>query len=780
MSKKTDEAQEEGPHVTRPTTARKPNAGASTACPTASSRRRRPRGPSTSSTSSTASRSPTRTAGSRTAPTRAVAAWATPRTRAPGPCSTPSRPGDRWHARLAELLRAGQSGAPRIGGDRLFSLDRWGDHDQAVLVVAPRRSTTPIGATVAARPARRCRRRHRGHRLVPPVARRPAVVAYGTSAGGDERSTLRVVDVATGAQLRRRDPRHPGVLGGVVARRLRLRLHPLSRPATSTTGTSAATCSAPTRPTTRCVLGPDDLPDPTAWPDVELSPRRPLAARARVAGLEPHRRPPARPRRPATGRTVIEGVEAVTRSPSTRPTTGSSASPRSTPTAAGWSPSTLRRPDTRTWTTLVPEDATRRVIEWALPLAGGDRLVRSTAGASPSCGTSATHRGDGAHAGDRAARRRRRRLVGLDADHDDDLAVFAYTSFTRPARAAPLDAGRRRASPWAPLPGRARRSPAYAVEQVTLPADDGTEIPMFLVDGARRRPSRDARTSSPATAASPSPRRRRTRRSSRRGARPAGASPSPASGAAPRRARPGTGPACASTSSGVRRLRRGRRLAGRRRPHPPRTGSALRGGSQRRPARGRGHHPAARPRRAVHCAVPLLDMVRFHRFLIARLWIPEYGDPDVAEELRLAARLLALPPRRRRHLLPGDAARPRPRRTAASTRSTPASSRPGCRRRRRAATSTPCCCGSRPGPATASGQAASASRPTKPPTCWRSSTPTSPTTSTFGWLRPARGREIRATNDPRLRLTFPPVRRARGGPPGPPRTASPVVARQAD
>ncbi|HEY7043778.1 MAG TPA: prolyl oligopeptidase family serine peptidase [Nocardioidaceae bacterium] len=36
--------------------------------------------------------------------------------------------------------------------------------------------------------------------------------------------------------------------------------------------------------------------------------------------------------------------------------------------------------------------------------------------------------------------------------------------------------------------------------------------------------------------------------------------------------------------------------------------------------------------RAVVCAVPLLDMVRYHEFLIARLWIPEYGDPDVAEE----------------------------------------------------------------------------------------------------------------------------------------------------
>jgi len=36
--------------------------------------------------------------------------------------------------------------------------------------------------------------------------------------------------------------------------------------------------------------------------------------------------------------------------------------------------------------------------------------------------------------------------------------------------------------------------------------------------------------------------------------------------------------------------------------------------------------------RAVHCAVPLLDMIRFPQFLIARLWTDEYGDPDVTEE----------------------------------------------------------------------------------------------------------------------------------------------------
>jgi prolyl oligopeptidase len=36
--------------------------------------------------------------------------------------------------------------------------------------------------------------------------------------------------------------------------------------------------------------------------------------------------------------------------------------------------------------------------------------------------------------------------------------------------------------------------------------------------------------------------------------------------------------------------------------------------------------------RAAVCAVPLTDMVRFPRFLIAKLWTPEYGDPAVAEE----------------------------------------------------------------------------------------------------------------------------------------------------
>ncbi len=37
---------------------------------------------------------------------------------------------------------------------------------------------------------------------------------------------------------------------------------------------------------------------------------------------------------------------------------------------------------------------------------------------------------------------------------------------------------------------------------------------------------------------------------------------------------------------------------------------------------------------AVVCAVPLLDMIRYHHFAIARLWIPEYGSAEDAEQFR--------------------------------------------------------------------------------------------------------------------------------------------------
>ncbi len=38
--------------------------------------------------------------------------------------------------------------------------------------------------------------------------------------------------------------------------------------------------------------------------------------------------------------------------------------------------------------------------------------------------------------------------------------------------------------------------------------------------------------------------------------------------------------------------------------------------------------------KAVVCQVPLLDMTRYHKFLIARLWMPEYGNPDKEKDFQ--------------------------------------------------------------------------------------------------------------------------------------------------
>ncbi len=38
--------------------------------------------------------------------------------------------------------------------------------------------------------------------------------------------------------------------------------------------------------------------------------------------------------------------------------------------------------------------------------------------------------------------------------------------------------------------------------------------------------------------------------------------------------------------------------------------------------------------RAVVCDVPLLDMLRYHRFLVARFWVPEYGSSENAEQFK--------------------------------------------------------------------------------------------------------------------------------------------------
>ena len=39
--------------------------------------------------------------------------------------------------------------------------------------------------------------------------------------------------------------------------------------------------------------------------------------------------------------------------------------------------------------------------------------------------------------------------------------------------------------------------------------------------------------------------------------------------------------------------------------------------------------------KAAICGVPLTDMLRYHRFLIGKLWVPEFGSPDEADEFKV-------------------------------------------------------------------------------------------------------------------------------------------------
>ena len=77
--------------------------------------------------------------------TKAWASYQNARTRAMLD-SVSTRP--RLHARLTELFRAGTSSAPVIEGGRLFSLDRWGHHDRAVLCARPLDGAGPHEPTV--------------------------------------------------------------------------------------------------------------------------------------------------------------------------------------------------------------------------------------------------------------------------------------------------------------------------------------------------------------------------------------------------------------------------------------------------------------------------------------------------------------------------------------------------------------------------------------------------------------------------------------------------------
>lgn len=527
---------------------------------------------------------------------------------------------DAMRTRLGELFAAGTATAPSVRPGVLLSLDRWDGRDQHVLVV--RSLADPEGV---------------GRVLVDPAAAGDAtaaidwhhaspdgtLVAYGTSTGGDERSTLRVVRLADAGRLPDQipdtraasvgwDPDGSGFAYSVYPPgdeyHRHIRHHRL--------GTAVADDVV--------LFGPDQLPEPEAWPDVSRSRdgRWYLVHVQRDwTSTDVHLLDAATLART----TVIEGVEAVT----LLEVVGNRLV-GSTTLGAGRGrviAAAVDDPTPDRWTTLVPE---------------GDGDIEAVAVTRASLLVATTLRAVGhldRHDHDGGGRRPVElpgigSLAGVAADQGLDEAVIGFTSFGQPSRLLRVDpaTGLHPCSdlPGAPDPG------ALHVRQTAYPSTDGTEIPMFLVTG-RDGDAADA----------PGPERPVVLN----GYGGFAVTMSPAYSPLAVAHVEGGGAWAVACIRGGAEHGQAWHHAGRRQhkqqvfddfhaaaDHLVETGwarrdrLAIRGGSNGGLLMGVAITQRPDLCRAVICAVPLLDMVRYPRFLIARLWVSEYGDPEVAEE----------------------------------------------------------------------------------------------------------------------------------------------------
>ena len=543
----------------------------------------------------------------------------------------PTRAGLRH--RFVELFGAGTAAAPSIRGHLLFSLDRWGDREQAVLAV--RSLDSAAGPRILLDP----------HSLTGDATSSldwyapsldGGLVAFGMSAGGDERSTLGVLDVATGERLADTIPftRAASVAWAPDGRAFAYTRYPDP----VAVGEDEANYH---RTVWWHVLGDNpghdelvwgDLPDKTAWPSVELSrDGRWLVIEVALGWtrVDVH----LVDRTTGERTTVIEDVEAL----SSFTVVGDHLVGHTTLEAPRGRVVTapLRSPTPDHWRTLVPESGD---VVQGVAVTEGSLLVASNRAAVsrlhhlPLALVDAEARGapvDGPSPVE-IALPEPGSLAGIAGDREGDTAVVAFTSWTRPSalwRWRPGEELRR----WSELPSPVDPD-RYRPEVETYPSTDGTQITLFTVRRTDVEPGPDTATvltGYGGFAATMSP----------------GYSP-----AAVAVADDGGVFAVAGIRGGAEEgedwHRAGMRehkqqvfddfaaaadhlvSAGR----TSRDRLAIRGGSNGGLLVAASETQRPDLCRAVVCAVPLADMVRFPRFLIARLWTPEYGDPDVADE----------------------------------------------------------------------------------------------------------------------------------------------------
>jgi len=523
-----------------------------------------------------------------------------------------------WHERLVALMRRPVLLGAVVRGNHLFTLERPAGAEQFVLT---RRSADDAGAEAVA--------------LVDPATSSSDAtvavdwfqpsddggrVAVGTSEGGTENSVLRVLDTRDGRDLGEAIPH---------TRACSVAWDP--------DGSGFAYTRYPEgdeyhRTVHHHRLGADwrddpvvwaEHPNPQAWPDVTASPDGRWLLVSVLVGwsrVDVH----LLERSTGTWTTVISGEEA--RSALTFAADGEGLVGTTTFGAPKGRVVTapLASPAAADWTTLVPEG--ERVLTH-VAVAGAELLVSSTQRATD---VLTRYGADGTPLGPVDGLGRIVAITELVADRDTGVAFAVVDSFDAPTTAWRVAAGS--AEPWAPSDGAAVGGAGLAVTQTTYPSLDGTAIGLFLIHRPDVSPGRDvplilngyggfAIAETPVWS-------------------------------------PQIGAWCAAGGVYAIAGLRGGYEDGESWHHAGRRErkqnvfddfhaaadwlvATDRASRDRLAVLGRsnggllvGVAMTQRPDlcRAVWCGVPLLDMVRFPQFLIARLWTSEYGDPDVAEE----------------------------------------------------------------------------------------------------------------------------------------------------
>ncbi len=522
----------------------------------------------------------------------------------------------RWHARLVELMELPIVLGAQVRGDRVALLERIDGAPQARLVV--RSLDDPDDVVVVSDPAAATAD---GAVAVDWFWLSPdgALVAFGTSEGGTENSVLRIARTEDGTLLDDEIPncRACSVAWEPDASGFHYTRYPDGDEYHRTVHHHALGAAWRDDP----VVWADHI-SPQTWPDIALSPEgRFLLVDAMVGWGRDDLH--LLDRADGSWRTLVEGVEAVNRFVFEDDTTLLGVTTVGATRGRVVRVSAVEPPtDPGGWETVVSE---RDCVLGSVRVAPGGCYVVATE-----------------HAVDRiewwvAGADRPRAIdrlgvvsvAGLAVERDTGAALALLSGFDRPTGLVRVDEDHR-ARPW--FPASAATGVELTVEQVTYPSVDGTPIGLFLVDGH----ATDHRAGTPtilngyggfAITETPvwSPMIAAWCEAGGRyaiaGLR-GGAEHGEAWHDAGRRGNKQNAfddfHAAADWLVATGRASRER--------------LAIAGGSNGGLLVGAALTQRPDLCRAAWCAVPLLDMIRYPEFLIARLWTDEYGDPAIEEE----------------------------------------------------------------------------------------------------------------------------------------------------